>query len=124
MDYTQLTDDELRRKVLELMGYSVEFETETYDEYGGTFPFYTLYLNGDDTLEVSDTEAGAWQQAPDPLTDANVYMGLLDEIGDMCLDKVSGTWNVYDINSSAILAESTSIGRAICEVYCQVKEQK
>ena len=128
MDYTQLTDDELRRKVLELMGYYVEgngayFWLENYHKE----------LKGD----VESTEAEAWQQAPDPLTDANVYMGLVDEmwvmqpIDDcrdvvMMRDKFTGRWYMEAPNKEgmAFADDGLTLGRAVCEVFCQVKEQK
>lgn len=126
-DYTQLTDDELRRKVLELMGYSVESRVTL-----GIIN-YVLCKNGN-ALEESGllSRDNCWKYAPDPLTDANVRETIEKELLDM--GYWISTWqdgetvNVHLFGNKQglrFLADyRPSIGRAICEVYCQVKEQK
>ena len=118
-DYTQLTDDALRRKVLELMGYSIVRQPKCDD----VPELYIIVFCGQ-KLCYAQSESEAWQQVPDPLADASMYMALVDELGEVMIEKSRVMWavntNTYFINT----VYSTSLPRAICEAYCQVKEQK
>jgi len=117
MDYTQLTDDELRRKVLELMGYSAYILDDNYK-----------------VVEDDKRKITKFVLAPDYLNDANAYMGLVDEmrkIGkrvNIQADKDGYTVYFRDNGSHRIeemlFSGTDNPGRAICEVFCQVKEQK
>lgn len=129
-DYTQLTDDELRRKVRELMGYRV---VPRYTSEVDEFELCQSIGRGKYSLIISPstlTEAEAWKYAPDPLTNANVYMKLVDEMASLYYDV---TLDICVLICSVLAskdkdneyeANNARLSRAICEVYCQVKEKE
>lgn len=135
IDYSQLTNAEIRMLVLKAMGYSVK----RMPVYSGGPNWYWLYQNEQQySRAFYATEAEAWSHAPDPLADANVYMGLVDEIenGYGASVKMRSYWTQNSEGLSEkqyvvtllrpthqeVFARSVSRARAVCEVYCMVKD--
>lgn len=129
MKYSDLSDADLLQRVRGLMGY----EVDSNENEDGVPPFgYWLMKNGNEVPNSFGTKAEAWQRAPDYLNDANAWMRLVDEI--RLLD-MQVTITVDDRQSSAMaetryaefasaISSPKNPGRAICEVFCQVMEQK
>ena len=103
--YRDMPDTELERKVLELMGYELR-EHPTYKNR------YQVFLNGEGVHDWwwKDPK-DAWCFAPNPITDMVTHIDLIEEI------EQAG-------HPVADLLDTDGIpkGRAICEVYCMVKE--